>query len=68
MLKVFSKKEKIILFLVLAILAFSFYWLSYKPHLAAKSCAQESIKMSQSMQGTTVEDYYENCMLKKGYR
>ncbi|MCF7795064.1 hypothetical protein K9M50_01775 [Patescibacteria group bacterium] len=68
MLNVFSKKEKIILILVLAILAFSFYWISYKPHLAAKSCARDSIEMTQKMQGTTVEDYYENCMLKKGYR
>jgi|AntRauTorckE6833_2_1112554.scaffolds.fasta_scaffold01891_4 uncharacterized protein YpmB len=63
-----QKKEKIILILVLAILAFAFYWLSYRPHLAAKTCAQDAVKMSQSMQGTTIEDYYDHCMLKKGYR
>jgi uncharacterized protein YpmB len=67
MLNVFSKKEKIILILILAILAFTFYWLSYKPHLAAKTCASKAIKASQT-QGITVENYYENCMLKKGYR
>ncbi|HKK54410.1 MAG TPA: hypothetical protein VJ926_02735 [Patescibacteria group bacterium] len=64
---VFTKKEKIILALVLAILAFSFYWLSYKPHQAAKTCANDAIKASQS-QGITIENYYEHCMLRKGYR
>jgi len=67
MLNVFNKKEKTLLILVLAILAFSFYWFAYKPHLAAKSCVKDAIEASQN-QGITVEDYYDHCMLKKGYR
>ncbi|MFP4514511.1 MAG: hypothetical protein ACLFNO_00705 [Parcubacteria group bacterium] len=64
----FSKKEKFIVVTILIILIFSFFWFSFRPYQAARNCASKAEKSAQTMQGISMDDYYENCMRSKGYR
>lgn len=64
----FTKKEKVIILMILFILSLGFYWYSLRPYLAKKDCVEYAEKFSRSSGSQSFEELYEHCILKKGLK
>lgn len=65
--KVFSKKEKIIISIILFFIFASFYWYSLRPYLIKQDCLEKAEKFSRSG-GQPFEEIYDFCILEKGLK
>ncbi len=64
----FTKKEKVIILMILIVLGFGFYWYSARPYLAKKDCVEYAEKFSRSSSNQSFEELYDHCILKKGLK
>lgn len=62
------KKERYFIYgMVLFMFLLSFYWFSFRPYAAKQECIEKADKFSRSG-GTTFEDVYDSCILRKGLK
>jgi hypothetical protein len=66
--KIFSKKELIIMAIILLAAVFSFVWFELRPYFAKRECVKTAEKFINTSSGQSFQEKYDFCLLLKGYK
>lgn len=63
--KIFTKKERTIIIMILGVLAFAFFWYELRPLAAKNACLEKAEQFSR--RGQSFTEIYTDCLFRKGY-